>query len=341
MNEDILKQKLVTVGQQVDPYINELLTDGIGDKTREVSLYQCQMGGKRVRPFLVYLCGSIFGANEKDLLYAGASIEIMHNSTLIADDIIDHSEFRRNQPTCWKKYGQSIAECMVLDYVPAVFEGLANVKNGNKLAKLYSKALKVVVDGEIKDILFERSGRNEEPYVVDNRYADISVDDYNIMISQKTAALLKACCEAGAIIADADDEQFKNISQYGQNIGMAFQIQDDILDIFADEKEFGKKVGKDIIEKKMGNFVILTALRLLDESGKQRILSILNNNEPASDEVVNEVISLINTTDAKQIAQMVASDYINSALSSLDKLPQNESTECLSALAKYFISRKV
>ena len=341
MNEEVLKQKLIEIGQKVDPYINELLTSGVDSQTADMVIYQCQMGGKRVRPALLTLCGNIFGADENELMYASAAIEILHNSTLITDDIIDHSEFRRNKPTCWKKYGRSMAECMVLDYVPAIFEGLAKMKNSEELIKLYSKTLKTIVDGEIKDILFERSGRNDEPYIVTNRYQSISMDDYRTMVSQKTAVLLQACCEAGAIIANANAGQRNSLSQYGFNIGMAFQIQDDILDIFADEKEFGKKVGKDIIEKKLGNFVILSAIEEMPDGDRDYVLSILNSSEEATDEVVSHVINLINKTNAKEKAQAAADNYIQSALSILDSLPQNESTKYLADLAKYIIERKV
>lgn len=341
MDDEIIKQKLHEISQKVDPYINELLTNHVDSQTIDMVLHQCQIGGKRIRPALLILSGSVFGADQKDLMSAAAAIEILHNSTLITDDIIDHSEFRRNKPTCWKQYGRSMAECMVLDYVPAVFEGLVGVNNCEKLITLYSKTLKTIVDGEIKDILFERSGRDDEPYIVSNRYAEISIDDYKRMISQKTAVLLQTCCEAGAIIAYANDNQINDISQYGFNIGMAFQVQDDILDIFADEKEFGKKVGKDIIEKKLGNFVILQAIEQMDQASTQRVLSILNSPEQVTDDEVTEAINLINKTDAKLSAQKVADGYIQLALSALNNLPQNQSTNYLKQLAKYIVSRKV
>lgn len=335
-----LKQTLLDIGQKVEPYIEELLADSLEPSTVEQAIYQCKIGGKRLRPCLVVLVGQLFGADFKDLVYPAAAIEILHNSTLLADDIIDHSDFRRNQPTCWKKYGQSFAECQILNYGAAIPIGLVKSSQARPLIELYSRTLKTVVEGEIKDILFERSDRDNEPYAVANRYQTITKDDYFAMIRQKTAILIEACCRAGAIIAGASQEQTERIASYGNNIGLAFQIQDDILDIFADEAEFGKKVGKDIIEKKLGNFVILSALEELGQVDQACIKDILNSGEEVTDGAVQKVIGLINKTKAKQIAEAVAKSYITKALSDLAELPQNNNNQLLVDLANYIVARQ-
>lgn len=339
MKNSKIKDELSRIGKLVQPSIDELLSANVVSANKAMVLHQCASGGKRIRPSLVLLSGMLFGANEKSLLYPAAAIEIMHNSTLIADDIIDHSEFRRNQPTVWKKFGQSMAECMVLDYVPSVFDGLVDSNNSSELVRLYSKTLKTIVDGEIMDILFERSGREDEDFVVQNRYKEISVDDYLSMISKKTAILLEACCRAGAIVADASKDQIDLIGEYGRNIGMAFQIQDDILDIFADEKKFGKKIGKDIIEKKQGNYVILMALNELDSVSKKYILDALNSDKEVSDEVVKKIINLIEKTNAKELAKTKANDFIDATVDCLEKLPKNEYNDTLKELAEYIVDR--
>lgn len=334
-----LKKTLMDIGEKVEPYIIELLSDSLESKTAEQAIYQCKIGGKRLRPSLVVLSGQLFGANFKDLAYPAAAIEILHNSTLLADDIIDHSDFRRNQPTCWKKYGQSFAECQILNYGASIPLGLIKSAQAKPLIELYSRTLKVVVEGEIKDILFERSGRDDESYAVSNRYQTITKDDYFVMIKQKTAILIEACCRAGAIVAGADKNQIEKIARYGKNIGLAFQIQDDVLDIFADEKEFGKKVGKDIIEKKLGNFVILSALEELKDADQSYIQNVLNSDNNVTDEVIKKVISLINKTNAKKVAETVASGYISKAISELAELPQNENNRLLADLANYIVAR--
>ena len=306
----------------------------------EVALHQIKSGGKRVRPALVVISGQIFGSEINDLLYPAAAIEILHNSTLIVDDIIDHSLLRRGVPTTWNKYGKSIAECTSFMYMASVFAGLSHANNASKLIDLYSKTLKVIIDGEIKDILFERSGRDDENFVVENRYKVITVDDCLRMISQKTAVLLQACCQAGAICAGASDMHIKTIGDFGFNLGMAFQIRDDVLDIFGDEKEFGKQIGKDIIEKKMCNFVILSAIDQLELDEKNVIVNLLESSKEIIEEDVLLVTSLIEKTDAKRLAEDTANSYIQNAIELLKSLPQNECNENLSEIAYYVLNRE-
>ncbi len=334
-----LKQKLIKFNQLVEPVIDELLTNDVEARNIEVALHQIKSGGKRIRPALVIISGQIFGCEVNDLLYPAAAIEILHNSTLIVDDIIDHSLLRRDVPTTWNKYGKSIAECASFMYMSSVFAGLSHTNNAPKLIDLYSKTLKVIIDGEIKDILFERSGREDENFVVENRYKIITTDDYLQMIGQKTAVLLQACCQAGAICAGADDAQVKAVGEFGFSLGMAFQIRDDILDIFGDEKEFGKKIGKDIIEKKMGNYVILSAISKLGAKDKSIIMKLLEGESVITDEDVAVVTKLIIKTDAHDEAETLAGTYVNNALQILDELPQNESTEQLREIAHFIIER--
>ena len=339
MQNQKLLEKLSQINDMVGPVINELLTADVEESNKELALYQCAVGGKRLRPALVVVSGQAFGADPSDLLYAAASVEILHNATLIIDDIIDHSDYRRDQPTCWNKYGQSMAECTAFTYLASVFGGLTKANNGPRLADLYGKTLKVVIDGEIKDILFERSGRENEDYVVKRRYQNISKDDYFQMIAQKTAVLLQTSCMAGAICADASDQQIETIGNFGYNMGMAFQIRDDILDIFGDEKEFGKKIGKDIIEKKMGNYIILSAIEQLGPDEKQYVCSLLEGAGEITDEDIASVTALIKKTNARQDASDTANGYIQNAMQSLDQLPQNEHTETLREAANYIIGR--
>jgi geranylgeranyl pyrophosphate synthase len=335
-----LKEKLFEINILVEPVIKDLLTQDVEEQNAEIAFYQCSVGGKRIRPAMVVISGQLFGGEVNSLLYPAAAIEILHNSTLIIDDIIDHSEFRRDQPTCWNKYGKSIAECASFMYMASVFSGLSHVNNSSKLVDLYSKTLKVIIDGEIKDILFERSGREDEKFVVENRYKIITKDNYFDMIGKKTAVLLQASCQSGAICANATDEQVEQIGNFGYGLGMAFQIQDDILDIFGNEKEFGKKIGKDIIEKKMGNFVILSAIEQLSVEDRNTGINLIEGQNVISDEDVKIVTSLIEKTDAKKEAEDIANTYIQNALASLDSLPKNEYNETLVELARYIVDRK-
>lgn len=335
-----IKAKIAEINDLVSPVIDDLLAQDVEDYTKEVALYQCRMGGKRIRPALVVLTGQVFGANTDDLLRPAAAIEILHNSTLIIDDIIDHSDFRRNELTCWKKYGKSIAECSSFMYLSSVYSGLSHSNKESALIDLYSNTLKIIIDGEIKDILFERSGREDENFITMHRYKNIGKDEYFKMIYQKTAVLLSACCKAGAIIAGADNHRIEKAGDFGTNIGMAFQVRDDILDIFGDEKEFGKKIGKDIIEKKMGNYVVLSALDGLDQSDCDRIREVLEGNGEVTDEDVLLITDLINKTDARQVAEDTSNSFIKKAFDALSELPQNDNTSYLEGIANYIVNRK-
>jgi geranylgeranyl diphosphate synthase type I len=316
-----------------------LLRRNVDKANHDAVCYQCKVGGKRVRPALAVLSCQLFGGSQRDALYPAAALEILHNSTLIVDDIIDHSDFRRDLPTTWKHYGQSIAECVSMTYLASVFQGANMGKNGKRLSDLYSKTIKVVVNGEIKDILFERCGREEERFVVEKRYKKITKEHYFEMVGQKTAALLRASCEAGAICANTGERNIKIIGNYGFHLGIAFQIQDDILDIFGDEKKFGKKIGKDIIEKKMGNFVLLSALEELSKKEKTEIQNRLCGTKKVVDRDIKKVIALIGKTNAREIAEKVARNHIKIALKDFGKLPNNVYRDALTELALYVVER--
>lgn len=336
-----LKQAIASVNKLVEPSIVDLLSHGVQAENVELSNYQCSVGGKRIRPFLVMISGLACDGNTDDMVRPAASVEILHNATLIADDIIDHSEFRRNKPTCYIRYGKSIAECISFTYIASAYEGLVGAKNSEELVALFSSTLKNIIDGEIEDILFERSGRQDEKYVVANRYGDISKDDYLQMIGNKTAVLLRASCMTGAICAGGNEEQVRLLGDFGFNLGLVFQIRDDILDIYGDEKQFGKKIGKDIIEKKMGNIVILTAFDELNAEQINFVTNLFKGSDPISDADVDKIAKIIDSTNARQKVEHMAERLTDRALESLNQLSKNKYISILEELAYYIAHREV
>ena len=230
----------------VDPVIKKALILNVSKKFRPLVKYPVSTGGKRLRPALAIMSCLMLGGKLKDALYPAAGLEILHNYTLIIDDMIDHDFLRRGHPTTWALFGNSIAQCIGVEYAATIFQAANNSKKVFLLSDLFSKTIKTVIEGEILDILFERGGRENEPYVVKNRYRRVREKDYFEMISKKTAVLLQASCEVGAICADANRKELNALKRYGFNLGMLFQITDDILDIFGDEKKFKKKIGRDI-----------------------------------------------------------------------------------------------
>jgi len=340
MKEKELKEFLAKTAKVVEPAIRELLESYLEAKNKRLVNYQISTGGKRLRPAVAIISCSLLGGRLKDVLYPAAGLEILHNYSLIVDDIIDNSFLRRGRPTTWKKFGRSMAECLAIAYSATTFQAPNRSKNPVLISELFAKTIKEVVEGEILDILFEQADREDEPYIVKNRYFDISDKNYLKMVSKKTASLSQACCEVGGICAGANPKQIKALRDFGFNAGIAFQIKDDILDIFGEEKKFGKKIGNDIKERKLGNIVILYALKELKGSKKTKLLRVLRKPKRINKKEVEEMIELIGKTGAREKAEKEGKRYVSRAKKSLDLLPQNKYNSYLQAIADFAMKRE-
>jgi len=323
----------------VDPKIKEILSLSVSKRMQKLINYQVAMGGKRFRPALTIASCLVCNGKIEDALYPAAGLEILHNYTLIYDDIIDNSELRRGKPTVWFNFGKSIAQCIGMDYGASIFQAANRSKNSFVISEIFSKTIKNVVEGEILDILFEQSKREDEKYIMKNRYKNITEDDYLKMVSKKTSSLICACCEVGALVAEARESEIKALKNYGFNLGAAFQIKDDILDIFGEEKDFGKKIGKDIEERKLGNVVIFHALKEFSSKEKEEFLKILRKDKIESQDI-KKAVNLIKKTKAQERSFSFGEKYIERAKESLKKLPKNKWNEFLSEIADFVIKRK-
>ncbi len=339
MKNDI-KLILAKTAKIIDSVVLKILCSSVYRKHHKIIKHQIEIGGKRLRPVLAILSCRMMGGATKDALYPAAALEILHNYTLIVDDIIDHSDFRRGQPTVCKKYGRSIAESISISYAASIFDIADKRGNVQKCYPVFAKTLKMMADGEIFDILFEQGGRDDEKYIVKNRYRQISLNDYFGMIGKKTAGLTGACAEVGGVCANASAKEIKLLKSFGYNLGMAFQIQDDILDIFGDEKKFGKKIGKDIEERKLGNITILLAMDEFSLKDKKRFLNILRKKK-ISGKDIKEGIGLIKKTSAQSDAYKLEMNYIKKAKQSLANLPKNKWNDILNELTDYLVERRV
>ncbi len=324
--------------KKIDPVIKRLLEAHIDKRFHKVIDYQAFTGGKRLRPALVLACSNLMKGKEKDVIYPAAGLELLHNSTLIVDDIIDHSRLRRKKPTVWFKFGQSIAECMGLDYLAASFEGASRSRKPAETTEIFSNALKTVVNGEMLDVLFEQSSR-EDPFVQKNRFKKVNQKDYYAMISRKAASLAQACCETAGVNSKASKEQIRLLKDYGLNFGLAFQIRDDVLDIFGEEDTFGKKIGKDIQERKLGNIIVLLALKELNNKDKQKLLKIIKKKGIINDKDIKQAIRLIKKTKSKEKAGQLADEFVEEAKQALEKLPQNKWNSLLENLVDFVVQR--
>ena len=344
MEESIKKKNKIKLflkktAKTIDPVIKELLGSYINKRTKKILNYQILTGGKRIRPALSILSCQLVGGKIKDVLCPAAGLEILHNYSLIIDDIIDHSELRRERPTCWVKFGKSIAQCLGTDYSATAFQAANQSKNPILISEIFAKTVKTGVDGEILDILFEQKGREDEPYIVKNRYLKITDKDYLKMASRKTASLFQTCCEVGGICAGAKPKEIRALRNYGLNLGIAFQIRDDILDIFGKRKSFGKKIGKDIIERKLGNIIILYTLKKLSQSQKEKFLKIMRKRRITNRDI-KEAMELIKKTQSYQKAYLLGKKYILKVKQSLKALPQNKWNDILRDIADFVMERE-
>lgn len=332
----VLKQ----ADRMVTPKINELLDSDIDNNFRETVRYQASTGGKKLRAALVLLSCLGCGGRIKDAIYPAAGIEILHNDTLMIDDIIDHSDRRRGKMTAWKKYGSSIIQCLSFIYSASAFRAPVYSPAPKAVNDSFSHALKTVSQGEILDILMEQAGREQEKYVHKNRRNKVRVDDYLQMVSQKTASLIRAASEIGGLCARASQDRLKALKEYGYNLGVSFQIRDDILDIYGKKAKFGKRIGQDIYEGKLGNIVIIYALEELDNKNKASLLNILKK-KTVIDNDAAKAIAMIKRTGAKEKAMALADKYNNRGFTSLKKLPDNEYIGVLKDFLEFVSVREI
>lgn len=243
--------------------------------------YAIEVGGKRIRPLLTLLAAGMCEGDVEDAMPAAIAVEILHNFTLVHDDIMDSADTRRGEPSVFKKWDENVAILSGDVMFAGAMSELAFYGHQDKYSKqdfslMYDRFLKAVTtvcEGQALDMEF-----------VDR--ADVSLDEYIEMISGKTAALLSASLEMGGIAAQAGSEYLNHLSQLGLEMGVAFQIQDDLLDAIADPEKFGKRPGGDIFEGKKTYLTIL-ALERANEEQKALITSTLLDKDTTEESVVS------------------------------------------------------
>ena len=301
----------------------------------EPVLYPVRTGGKRVRPALTILSCLASGGREELAYPAAIAVELVHNYSLILDDIIDHSELRRGQPTLWKKYGLTTAILVAVHYRETVSEVLNESPNPTLFHEIIARTVKLLVDGERLDVLMEQAGREDEPYVVSHRRSKVTLQDYLEMVSRKTALLIQTSCELGALSAGAPKDYVDALRDYGYNLGIAFQIGDDIIDIFGREEKTGKAVGGDIREHKLGNIVLLLAI----EEGREDLRRYLTKSVLTSEDVA-AAIEAVKSTAARERAEKMRKHYAERAIQALKALPRSEYRELLEEVATFIMERE-
>jgi len=328
-------ESLISLGRMVDPIMLDYIEKGAEPRFIPILKHQILAGGKRVRAALTILSCEVSGGEASTALKPAALIELIHNYSLIMDDIIDHGELRRGKPTVRAKYSDAMAILAGMFYREALDEIVEDCPKPFEMRKLMRNAIKETIEGERLDILFEQAGREEE-YIKKHRYKNISLNLYFKMISKKTAALIKSACIAGGLAANAPNELIEALGVFGWNIGLAFQVVDDILDIYGEKT--GKERGKDIIEHKLGNIAILLSLKELNSKEKSQLLNILRKPKVSKIDL-NKALKLIEKTKAKEKAYNIGRKFIEEGKKAILNFQDSEAKFKLLDLADFILNR--
>lgn len=289
-------------------YIQDIKLDKKPAELYQPIQYILSLGGKQIRPILTLFSAEIFGIDHQKALYAATAIELFHNFSLIHDDIMDEAPLRRGQETVHQKWNTNTGilsgDAMLIlayqyfeNYEPTIFR---------ELAKLFSKTALQVCEGQQLDINFETRD-------------DVAIDEYIQMIEYKTAVLVGAALEMGAIVAETSDRNRKDIYDFGRYLGIAFQLQDDYLDAFGDVASFGKQVGGDILENKK-TFLYLKALlkgTAAQQSALKQWFATTDNN---GEEKIAQVKKIFEDTKATDDIKAEIEKYTDEAIRKLEQL---------------------
>ncbi len=292
--------------------------------------YILSLGGKRIRPVLTLMAAEIFDREYEKALPAALAVEVFHNFSLVHDDIMDDAPLRRGKETVHEKWnintGILSGDAMLIlayqyfeKYEPLIFQSLA---------KLFSKTALEVCEGQQWDVDFESRD-------------DVTIPEYLRMIEYKTAVLVGAAMKMGAIIAGTSVENCEAIYDFGLNLGIAFQLQDDYLDAFGNPETFGKQVGGDIIENKK-TYLYLKTLQFATPEEKEQLLHLYSIQPTDNSEKINSVKEIFNLTGASKATQEAIKEYTFKAFETLEKLNIGQDKKAiLRAFGENLMGRKV
>ena len=250
--------------------------------------YTLRLGGKRIRPLLLLAANRMFGGSDDTVRHAAIGIEVFHNFTLLHDDLMDRSPLRRGQPTVYRKWDENTA-ILSGDTMFALAWQYFLVQPHNRLREIlqcFNQTAIEVCEGQQYDMDFESSDR-------------VTIDDYMMMIRLKTAVLLAGALKIGALYADAPDADIDHLYQFGIHLGLAFQLQDDLLDSYGDTATFGKQTGQDIRDNKK-TYLILRALQTADPQQHADLLTLFSSTPADSDAKVERVLAIYDRLGIRQ-----------------------------------------
>ena len=283
--------------------------------------YSLSSGGKGIRPALTLLSGKFYHYNLNTLLPMATATELLHIATLVHDDAIDKSATRRGKPTLYKVWGEDKA-VLLGDYLFAKAGELTATTQNLRAIKLFAQTLGIISTGEL--------GQSFSAFNLGQTY-----EDYIQRISRKTAALFILATESGSVLSEAPEASIKILNEYGYNLGIAFQIVDDILDFVGTKEELGKPVGSDLAQGTLTLPAMLLLERFPEDNPVKKIFQ-----DGDKDKNIKLAIELVYNSSIIEECYQIASDYCAKACQNLNLLPDNASRQALKDLADYVVSRK-
>lgn len=290
--------------------------------------YSLEAGGKRLRPLLTLMACNLFTDNIKPAIAPALGIEIFHNFTLLHDDIMDNADIRRGRATVHKKWDDNTAILSgdVMQIIAYQFITKTPAANLKDVLDLFSKTAIEVCEGQQHDVDFEQR-------------LSVTADEYLEMIRLKTAVLLACSLKTGALIGGASAENAQELYDFGINVGLAFQLKDDLLDVYGNEETFGKKIGGDILCNKK-TYLLIHALQLAKDENYSTLLSYLEKKYDNPEDKIKDVTEMYNLLSVKKICEDKMMFYFEKAIANLDNIKVNSlKKQELRKLAEKLLSR--
>ena len=323
-------KKYLSIYERERKIIDQKLTLALKDRQPselyEPASYILGSSGKRLRPLLVIFSANAVGGNTKQVYNAAIAVEMLHNFTLVHDDIMDKAGLRRGNLTLHQKYNLNTAILAGDSLLAVAYEFLLKdcKVNARQALNAFTRGLVEVCEGQSLDTEFETREM-------------VSMDEYIEMIRKKTAALAQMCCELGAYLANGSNNDVRCLSDYGKFLGIAFQIQDDLLDVTADKVEFGKSIGGDLMEGKK-TFLFIESLEKAKGKDKQNLLKVIANKGIRSNQI-DKYKTLYKKLGVIDDAKAAIRNYTNKALKSINGLSNKNEVDVFYWLADSLIKR--
>ena len=292
--------------------------------------YTLAQGGKRIRPAMLLAATQMFGGDIETARYAAIGIETFHNFTLLHDDLMDKSPMRRGKPTVYRKWDENTAILSgdAMNILAWRYFLRTPHHNLHRILRTFEKTSMEICEGQQYDMNFETQ---------DN----VTIDEYMEMIRLKTAVMLGGALKIGALYADANDNDMELLYDFGIKIGLAFQLRDDLLDVYGDTATFGKQTGTDIRDNKK-TYLLLSSINKASSQQKERLMQLFSVSDGDQTAKVNEVIDIYNSLDIRSEVKNAINNLHNEALTKLNTISQPDNNKApLYELTQQLLNRQI